>query len=54
MLEGVRWRIGATGEEVRRAINHLFLIIGRRVLERTCRRAEAALTLAREIRRLRL
>jgi hypothetical protein len=26
----------------------------RRVLERTCRRAEAALTLAREIRRLRL
>jgi thioredoxin reductase len=28
MLEGVRWRIGATGEEVRRAINHLFLFIG--------------------------
>jgi thioredoxin reductase (NADPH) len=28
VLEGVRWRIGATGEEVRRAINHLFLFIG--------------------------
>jgi thioredoxin reductase (NADPH) len=28
MLERVRWRIGATGEEVRRAINHLFLFIG--------------------------
>jgi thioredoxin reductase (NADPH) len=28
MLEGVRWRIGATGEEVRRAINHLFLFVG--------------------------
>src|SRR5258708_9113365 len=28
ILEGVRWRIGATGEEVRRAINHLFLFIG--------------------------
>jgi len=28
LLEGVRWRIGATGKEVRRAINHLFLFIG--------------------------
>jgi thioredoxin reductase (NADPH) len=28
ILEEVRWRIGATGEEVRRAINHLFLFIG--------------------------
>jgi thioredoxin reductase (NADPH) len=28
MLEAVRWRIGATGEEVRRAITHLFLFIG--------------------------
>ena len=28
MLEGVRCRIGATGEEVRRAIDHLFLFIG--------------------------
>jgi thioredoxin reductase (NADPH) len=27
-LEAVRWRIGATGEEVRRPINHLFLFIG--------------------------
>jgi thioredoxin reductase (NADPH) len=28
ILEAVRWRIGATGEEVRRAIRHLFLFIG--------------------------
>jgi len=28
MLEGVQCRIGATGEEVRRAIDHLFLFIG--------------------------
>jgi thioredoxin reductase (NADPH) len=28
VLEAVRWRIGATGEEVRRPINHLFLFIG--------------------------
>jgi thioredoxin reductase (NADPH) len=28
MLETVRWRIGATGQEVGRAIRHLFLFIG--------------------------
>jgi thioredoxin reductase (NADPH) len=28
VLEAVRWQIGATGEEVRRPINHLFLLIG--------------------------
>ena len=28
MLHTVRWQIGATGQEVRRAINHLFLFIG--------------------------
>jgi thioredoxin reductase (NADPH) len=28
MLEAVRWRIGAGGQEVRRSINHLFLFIG--------------------------
>jgi thioredoxin reductase (NADPH) len=28
VLEAVRWRTGATGEEVRRPINHLFLFIG--------------------------
>jgi thioredoxin reductase (NADPH) len=28
MLQAVRWRIGATGEHVRRPINHLFLFIG--------------------------
>jgi thioredoxin reductase (NADPH) len=28
MLQTLRWRIGATGHEVRRAINHLFLFIG--------------------------
>ena len=28
MLEAVRWRTGASGEEVRRSINHLFLFIG--------------------------
>jgi thioredoxin reductase (NADPH) len=28
VLEAVRWQIGATGEEVRRPINHLFLFIG--------------------------
>jgi thioredoxin reductase (NADPH) len=28
ILEVVRWRIGATGEEVRRPIRHLFLFIG--------------------------
>ena len=28
VLEAVRWRIGATGEEVRRPVNHLFLFIG--------------------------
>ena len=28
VLEAVCWRIGATGEEVRRPINHLFLFIG--------------------------
>jgi thioredoxin reductase (NADPH) len=28
ILEAVRWRIGATGEEVRRPIRHLFLFIG--------------------------
>jgi thioredoxin reductase (NADPH) len=28
MLQGLRWQIGATGQEVRRAINHLFLFIG--------------------------
>ena len=27
-LEAVRWRVGATGEEVRREIRHLFLFIG--------------------------
>jgi thioredoxin reductase (NADPH) len=27
-LEAVRWRLGATGEEVRRPIGHLFLFIG--------------------------
>jgi thioredoxin reductase (NADPH) len=28
MLQTVRWRVGAAGPEVRRAINHLFLFIG--------------------------
>jgi thioredoxin reductase (NADPH) len=28
ILEAVRWRIGATGQEVRRPIRHLFLFIG--------------------------
>ena len=28
MLEAVRWRVGATGEETRRPIRHLFLFIG--------------------------
>jgi thioredoxin reductase (NADPH) len=28
MLQGVRWRQGASGEEVRRSIRHLFLFIG--------------------------
>jgi thioredoxin reductase (NADPH) len=28
MLETLRWRVGPTGQEVRRAINHLFLFIG--------------------------
>jgi thioredoxin reductase (NADPH) len=28
MLEAIRWRRGASGEEVRRAIQHLFLFIG--------------------------
>ena len=28
MLDAVRWRLRATGEEVRRQINHLFLFIG--------------------------
>jgi thioredoxin reductase (NADPH) len=28
MLQGLCWQIGATGQEVRRAINHLFLFIG--------------------------
>jgi thioredoxin reductase (NADPH) len=28
MLEAVRWRVGATGEELRREIRHLFLFIG--------------------------
>jgi thioredoxin reductase (NADPH) len=28
ILEAVRWRVGATGEEVRRPIRHLFLFIG--------------------------
>ena len=28
VLEAVRWRIGATEEEVRRPVNHLFLFIG--------------------------
>ena len=28
VLEAVRWQIGATGEEVRHPINHLFLFIG--------------------------
>jgi len=28
MLEAVRWRLGMSGEEVRRAIRHLFLFIG--------------------------
>jgi thioredoxin reductase (NADPH) len=28
MLEAVRWRLGATGQEVRRPIRHLFLFIG--------------------------
>jgi thioredoxin reductase (NADPH) len=28
ILEAVRWRIGATGQEVRRTIRHLFLFIG--------------------------
>jgi thioredoxin reductase (NADPH) len=28
MLEAVRWRLAATGEEVRRPISHLFLFIG--------------------------
>ncbi|MFZ0526410.1 MAG: FAD-dependent oxidoreductase [Xanthobacteraceae bacterium] len=28
MLEAVRWRRGASGEEIRRPINHLFLFIG--------------------------
>jgi thioredoxin reductase (NADPH) len=28
MLDGVQWRIGATGEQIRRPIRHLFLFIG--------------------------
>ena len=28
MLEAIRWRVGSSGEEVRRAIRHLFLFIG--------------------------
>ena len=28
MLQALSWQIGATGQEVRRAINHLFLFIG--------------------------
>jgi thioredoxin reductase (NADPH) len=28
ILDGVRWRVGATGEETRRPIRHLFLFIG--------------------------
>jgi thioredoxin reductase (NADPH) len=28
MLEAIRWRRGASGEEVRRPIQHLFLFIG--------------------------
>jgi len=28
ILEAVRWRLGATGQEVRRPIRHLFLFIG--------------------------
>jgi thioredoxin reductase (NADPH) len=28
MLEAIRWRRGASGEEVRRTIRHLFLFIG--------------------------
>ena len=28
ILEAVRWRLGATGQEVRRSIRHLFLFIG--------------------------
>ena len=28
ILEAVRWRLGATGQEVRRPIHHLFLFIG--------------------------
>jgi thioredoxin reductase (NADPH) len=28
VLEAVRWRLGATGQEVRRSIRHLFLFIG--------------------------
>ena len=28
MLEGVRWRVGAAGEEVRHPLRHLFLFIG--------------------------
>ena len=28
ILEAVRWRIGATGQEMRRPIRHLFLFIG--------------------------
>jgi thioredoxin reductase (NADPH) len=28
MLQTLRWRVGATGQEVSRAINHLFLFIG--------------------------
>ena len=28
ILEAVRWRLGTTGQEVRRPIRHLFLFIG--------------------------
>src|SRR6185312_10241986 len=28
VLQSLRWKVGASGEEVRRAINHLFLFIG--------------------------
>jgi thioredoxin reductase (NADPH) len=28
MLQALRWQIGASGQEVRRAVNHLFLFIG--------------------------
>ena len=28
MLQAVRWRLGTTGEEIQRPVNHLFLFIG--------------------------